>query len=64
MMERTIAARQRAAPLEVGFTLQRLGVAERVAGVAAECHQGAHVEVVAVTLAVDGDAGVHAVIRL
>lgn len=63
-MERTIAAREGAAPLKIGFALQRLRVAERVPGLAAECHQGAHVEVVAMSLAVDRYAGVHAVIRL
>lgn len=63
-MERTIAAREGAAPLEVGLALQGLGVAERVARLAAERHQGAHVEVVALPLAVDGNAGIHAVIRL
>lgn len=63
-MECTIAAGEGAAPLEIGFALQRLRVAERVPGLAAERHQGAHVEVVAVSLAVDRYAGVHAVIRL
>lgn len=63
-MERTIAARQGAAPLEIGLALQRLRVAERVPRLAAERHQGAHVEVVAVALPIDGYAGVHAVIRL
>lgn len=50
--------------MEVGLALQGLGVAERVARLAAERHQGAHVEVVALPLAVDGNAGIHAVIRL
>lgn len=63
-MERTIAARQGATPLEIGFALQRLLVAERVPRLAAKSHQGAHVEVVAVPLAIDGDPRIHAVIRL
>lgn len=62
--EGTVAAGQGAAPLEVGLTLQGLAVAQGVPGVAAEGHQSAHVEVIAVPLAVDGDARVHAVIRL
>lgn len=63
-LERTITARQGATPLEIGFALQRLGVTQSVAGFAAKRHQSAHEEVVAVPLAVDRYAGIHAVVRL
>ena len=61
-MERTIAGRQGTAPLEVGLTLERLRVAQRVPSVAVERHQGSHIKVVAMALSVDRDTGIHAVI--
>ena len=63
-MERTIAARQGATPLKIGFTFQRLLVAERVPRLTAKCHQSAHVEVIAMPLAIDGYPRIHAVIWL
>lgn len=63
-MERTITARQGATPLKIWFTFQRLLVAERVARLAAKCHQSTHIEVIAVPLAIDGYPRIHAVIGL
>lgn len=63
-MERTITARQGATPLKIGFTFQRLLVTECVPRLAAKCHQSAHIEVIAVPLAIDGYPRIHAVIWL
>ena len=63
-MRLTFAAGQGPTPLEVGLTLQGLPVAQCVARVAAEGHQGTHVEVVPMTLPVDGDPWIQTVVRL
>lgn len=60
--ERTITAWQGAAPLKIWFTFQGLRVAERVPCITAKCHQRADVEVVAMSLSIDGYTRVHAVV--
>ena len=60
--ERTITTGEGPTPLEIGFTLQGFSVAEGVPRIAAERNQGAHVEVISMTLAIDRNTGVDTVI--
>lgn len=56
----TVTAGQRMVPLVVPLAHERLIVAQRVPGVAAESHGRPDAEVTAVPMAVDGDPGVQA----